>query len=255
MKTEIEAKFLNKHLPKVIFEQMPLELETEMILSFLDREWGFKLTEKYPQFSEIQNIQSKEKKKRVIKNEIVKIRQELGPKMDEGLLLIKNNWQKAEKETLEKLAEIIQTDYLKKDIIAYISINPMCPRFLDKWSFSVPPNHKNPNKTITHEISHFLFFKKLKEDFPKIKRNKYESPHKEWIISEMLAVIILCDDRMLKALNIPKYYGYYPKHKELKINDELLSKLLENLYEDLVIQKKDFTEFIKKSLELLRELE
>jgi len=245
---------MQKPLPKVIFKQMPLGLETEMILSFLDKEWGFKLTEKYPQFLEIKNTKSEKEKKKVIKNKIVKIRQELGLKMDDGLLLIKNNWQKIEKETLEKLSEIIQTDYPKKDITAYISINPMCPRFLDDWAFSVPPDHKNPNKTITHEISHFLFFKKLKEEFPEIERGKYESPHKEWVLSEMLAVIILCDGRMLKALNIPKYYGYYPKHQELKINGELLSKSLENLYDYMVIKKKDFTEFIKKSLKLLKDL-
>ena len=39
-----------------------------------------------------------------------------------------------------------------------------------------------------------------------------------------------------------------------KINGELLSKLLENLYENIVIIKRDFTEFIKKSLELLKDL-
>jgi hypothetical protein len=243
-----------KRFPKVIFEQMPLDLEMEMISGFLDWDWGDVITKKFPQFLKIREIKEKNEKKNAIKNETIKIRQELGIKMDEGLELVKKNWQKVEKETLENLAEIIQTDYSEKDITAYISINPICPRFLDTWSFSVPPDHKNPNKTIAHEISHFLFFKKLKEDFPEIERGKYESPHKEWILSEMLAVIMLCDERLTKALNIPKYYGYYPKHKELKINNEPLSTLLENLYEDLVIQKKDFSEFIRKSLELLKDL-
>ncbi len=241
-------------LPKVIFKQMPLDLETEMLLGFLAEDWSDVITKKYPQFLEIKKMENEDKRKQSIKKEITNIRQELGSKINEGLLLVKNNWQKVEKETLEKLFEIIQTNYLEKEITAYISINPICPRFLDNWSFSIPPDHKNPNKTIAHEISHFLFFKKLKEEFPEISREKYESPHKEWILSEMLAVIILCDDRIINALNIPKYYGYYPKHKELKINGEFLSKLLENLYEDLVVNKKDFTEFIRQSLRLLKKL-
>ncbi len=243
-----------KILPKVIFEQMPLELETEMFLGFLDRDWSYKITDKYPQFLEIKKIGSEDDRKKAIQNEIVEIRKELGQKMDEGLFEVRSNWQKVEEKTLMMLSEIIQTDYLDKEITAYISINPICPRFLDKLIFSVPPDHKNPNKTIAHEISHFLFFKKLKEDFPEIERGKYESPHKEWILSEMLAVIMLCDNRMLEALGIPKFYGYYPKHKELEINSEPLSKLLENLYEDLVVKKKDFTKFIAKSLDLLKDL-
>ncbi len=240
--------------PKVIFKQMPLKLETEMILHFLNNDWSIMITKKYPQFSKIKEIKSEKRRKVEIEKEIINIRQELGEKMNDSLLLVKSNWQKVEKETLKNLSEITQTSYLKKNINAYISINPICPRFLDTWSFSIPIDHKNPNKTIAHEISHFLFFKKLKECFPKISRNKYESPHKEWILSEMTAVIMLCDKRLTKALNIPKYYGYYPDHKKLKINNKPLPKLLENLYEDLVIQKKDFKEFIRKSLELFKDL-
>lgn len=240
--------------PKIVFKQMPLDLETEMLLDFLDEDWSDIITKKYPQFLKIKEIGTEEERRKAIKNGIINIRHELGLKMDKGLLLVKNNWQKVEKETLENLAEIIQTDYPEKDITAYISINPVCPRFLDKWSFSVPPDHMNPNKTIAHEISHFLFFKKLKEEFPEIERDKYESPHKEWTLSEILAVIMLCDDRMIKALNIPKYYGYYSKHKELKINGNFLTKLIEDLYEKYVVQEKNFTDFIRKSLEVVKDL-
>ncbi len=242
-----------KFIPKVVFEQMPLELETEMFLIFLDRDWGHKITEKYPQFLKMLEIDSEEKRREAIKDEIINIRKELGSKMDEGLLLVKNNWQKVEKETLETLAEIIQTDYPEKDIIGYISINPICPRFLDKWSFSVPPDHNNPNKVIAHEISHFLFFKKLKNDFPEIKRGNYESPHKEWILSEMVAVIMLNDKRVTDVLDTHNN-GYYLNHRELKINGEPLTKLLENLYEKFVVQNNNFSEFIKTSLELLKDL-
>jgi Asp-tRNA(Asn)/Glu-tRNA(Gln) amidotransferase B subunit len=98
-----------------------------------------------------------------------------------------------------------------------------------------------------------LFFKKLKKEFPEIQRKKYESPHKEWILSEIVAVIILNDKRMTDILDNHNN-GYYPKHRELKINGEFLTKLVEDIYEKYVVQDRNFTDFIQKSLELFKDI-
>jgi len=242
-----------KFIPKVVFKQMPLEPEAEMISGLLDWDWSDKITGKYPPFLEIKKIKSKKKKDEAMKNEIIKIRQELGQKMDEGLLKVKSDWQKVEAQTLKALSEIIQVDYPKKEITAYISINPICPRHLDDWWFSVPPDHDNPNKVFAHEISHFLFFKKLKEEFPEIKRKNYESPHKEWILSEIIAVIILNDKRITDVLDTYNN-GYYPKHRELKIDGKSVTETLEKLYDKYVVQENNFQEFIKKGLVVVKDL-
>ena len=232
---------------------MPIELETEMISGLLDWDWSDMITKKYPPFLEIKKIKPKKKKNGAIKNEIIKIRQELGQKMDEGLLKVKSDWQKVEEQTLRTLSEIIQTNYPEKDITAYISINPICPTHLDVWWFSVPPDHNNPNKVFAHEISHFLFFKKLKEEFPEINRKNYESPHKEWILSEIVAVIILNDKRITDVLDTHNN-GYYPKHRELKIAGQSVTETLEKLYDKHVVQGNNFKEFIKKGLEAVKDL-
>ncbi|MGB8816259.1 MAG: hypothetical protein WCC74_03470 [Minisyncoccia bacterium] len=241
-----------KKLPEVIFKQMPIELESEMILEFLDTNWSGKITKKFPEFLKISKISDKREKKKAIKNLIVQIREKLKEKMSRGLKVIKFDWQKMEKNCLEKLSEIIQTNWLEKEITAYISINPICPRFLDTWSFSVSPDNKNSNIIIAHEISHFLYFKKLKEVFPKIKKDKYEFPNKEWLLSELVTPIILNDPRMQKILGVKD--GYYREHKNLKIGNELATRVIEDLYKNFVIEKKDFSSFIKKSSKIINKV-
>ena len=191
---------MKNNLPKVIFKQMPLELESEMILEFLDTNWSGKITKKFPEFLKISKISDKREKKKAIKNLIVQIREKLKEKMSWGLKVIKSDWQRMEKDCLERLSEIIQTDWPEKEITAYISINPICPRFLDTWSFFVSQDNKNSNIIIAHEISHFLYFKKFKDVFPKIEKDKYEFPNKEWLLSEITTPIILNDSRMQEIL-------------------------------------------------------
>jgi hypothetical protein len=58
---------IQRTLPKVTFEQMPLELETEMILYFLDWDWSEMITKKYPPFLKIKEIKSKKIKMRQLR--------------------------------------------------------------------------------------------------------------------------------------------------------------------------------------------
>jgi hypothetical protein len=90
-----------------------------------------------------------------------------------------------------------------------------------------------------------LFFKKLKEEFPEIERKKYESPHKEWILSEVVAVIILNDKRITDVLGAHNN-SYYPKHRELKTDGKLFTETLEKLYDKHVVKKIILTNLSKK---------
>jgi hypothetical protein len=243
---------INKSLPKVTFKQMPLDLETEMFSGFLDRDWSVRITDKFPQFIDIKDIKNKKERQKAIKDEIVKIRTKLGERMEESLKMIESKWRSVEKEVFKILSDIMQEDWTEKTITGYVSINPVCPRWLDSWDFSVPNDRKNPSIVITHEISHFLYFKKLKKDFPEITRDKYESPHKEWILSEIITPIILNDNRLVEVIGPGA--GFYEKHKELKIKGESFIELVQKLYNEFVIQNNDFLEFTKKALGLLKDL-
>jgi hypothetical protein len=231
---------------------MPLKLETEMFLGFLKKDWGFKITDKYPQFLKIKEIKSEKEGKNTIKKEIIKIRKDFGDKMDSGLKSVESGWKRVEKKTFETLSEIIQEEWSDREIVGYVSINPICPRWLDSWKFSVPADRKYPNLVIAHEISHFLFFKKLKSEFPEIGRQRYESPHKEWILSEIVAIIISHDSRMVKILGAGLHF--YPEHMKLKIKGKPLTELVQGLYKEFVIKENNFSKFIDEGLKLLKEL-
>ena len=88
--------------------------------------------------------------------------------------------------------------------------------------------------------------------FPDIPRENYEAPHKEWLLSELVAVIISHDPRIFKIIG--KKDDYYPEHKKLMVNGELLTEVIEELYQELVINKNDFIGFVKKGMDVLKSL-
>lgn len=232
---------------------MPLDFESEVILGFLDTNWSGKITKKHPSFLKVEKAKSEKDKLKITRDCITEIRKELGGQMNFGLKNVKSDWQKIENDIFITLSEIIQANWPKKEITAFISINPIYPRFLNNLSFCVSPDNKYSNLIISHEISHFLYFKKFKEVFPKVKRDKYESPNKEWILSEIITPIILNDLRMRKIL-VEDKSGFYEEHKMLKLKGKSVIKIIEDLYKEFVVKKKDFTEFLIRSLEIIKQV-
>lgn len=241
-----------KILPKVIFKQIPIELEEEMFFDFLDHSWSKMITDKYPGFLKIKEIENKKERKAAINDEIVKLRAELTEKIAKGLETIKSSWLEVEQNVFKTLSEITQEEWSYKEIIGYISLNPVCPRYLDSWSFSVTYDCEDSNKVIAHEISHFLYFKKFKSIFPNIGKDRYESPHKEWILSEIVAVIILNDPRMVKIIGSGS--GFYDNHRKLKVNGEFLTGIIQDLYNEFVLKQNNFSEFVERSMVTMQNL-
>lgn len=129
-----------------------------------------------------------------------------------------------------------------------ISINPVCPRFLDNWSFSMFYNYKKMDKAmevIMHECCHFLYFDKWKKLYPKMDRKKFDAPYVEWHLSEIIAPIILNDKRMQKLLK--QKTDFYPKHEALRIKDRSAPKYFTALYEKSIKKRKGIEVFLKEA--------
>jgi len=227
--------------PHVVFKQMPLELETELITEFLDSKWKDRITKVYPDFLNASKIKGQAKTK-FVKEKIIDIRKQLAEKMALGKQNIEANWRLIEEKCLSELSKIIQTDWPAREISALISINPICPRFIETWEFSVCPDNKTPNMIIAHELSHFLYFQKLHEVIPKIKKVEYEFPNNPWVLSEIVTTIILNDVRLKKILGGKE--SYYAEHEDIKIDGRLLVHIVHDLYDSLVMEENNFAKFL-----------
>jgi hypothetical protein len=164
---------------------------------------------------------------------------------------VESEWSKIEVSFLQALSEHFETEWPedKKIITGFISANPMCPRFLSRYSFFV--NYKKDfdgsREIIAHEILHFLWFKKWKEIFPEMKREEYESPHLAWRLSEIMDPIILQCHPKIKELIKPKQWGYSTSaFKNSKVGDVNMTEYFKKIYLDSVSAGDNFETTLKK---------
>lgn len=156
-------------------------------------------------------------------------------------------WDKIGSKYIKVLSNHFNTDYPinKKTISAYISIVPIFPRSLDEWAFNV--NYKNPEYMIPismHEILHFLYFKKWMEVFPKTKIRELDSPHLVWKLSEILAPIIINNNKDIQKLFRHKQ-GQYSEFQNVEIEKKKIPEHFENLYMEHLRSSQPFDEFLK----------
>ncbi len=167
--------------------------------------------------------------------------------LDELVIKYQKEWNVVNDAYLQILSEHLETKYpkTKKVITAYVSIVPICPRFLDEWAFNV--SSKKPEMVIPismHEILHFLYFKKWMEVFPKTKRKELDAPHLVWRLSEILDPIILNNNPKVQAL-LKHKHGHYSEFQNAKIGKKPLVKHFEDLYKKHLKGKQSFEGFLK----------
>ncbi len=97
---------------------------------------------------------------------IIEFKKENRKLIEENKTRYQKEWQKVEKDFFIVLSRILQIDWPQdKTIRAMIPINPICPRFLNDWSFSIFYNYKTTShamEVIMHECCYFLYFEKWK---------------------------------------------------------------------------------------------
>jgi len=239
-------------LPRVVFQSVPFQLEIDWMYGFLFyNKWGWekRILKVHPNLQEIYKYSKEVERKKFLKNYISDFRARNKTKIDEKVAFHQKNWQKMEKQYLAILSEIIETPWPKegKQIKALVSINPICPRFINDWSFFFNYNAslKSGREIIMHEICHFLYFKKWKEIFPKTNKKKFDYPYLEWHLSELLAPVILSDPRIQKLLN--KKPDFYKEHEVIKIGNKSAPKYFADRYKGIVLQNCSFEDFLKES--------
>lgn len=240
-------------LPKLYFINIPLSIEVDWMHGFLFRNkwgWGKYIIKKHPEIKKVYSIKGENNQVKFLKKYIVNYRKFNKKTIEMNRKRYQKAWKNIEKDYFELLQEIISTKWPKnrKRIKAMMSINPICPRFIDDWSFSIFYKYKkieDAMEVIMHESCHFLYFQKWKEAFPNAKRKTFDYPYIEWHLSEILAPIILNDSRVQKLLK--KRADFYDEHKKIHIGKKNLPKHFELLYKKHIKQQSNFNDFLQEA--------
>jgi len=157
----------------------------------------------------------------------------------EKILHFQEEWDKINDKVLKAISDVIETKWDRDVVDAYVSINPICPRDWKDYEFSISfrKNDKRFMETCVHEIVHFIYFKKVKEIFPNINTKTFDYG-KRWVLSEILAPIIMNDPRIVKIIGESDLRSY--------ACDEKTTKKFWKLYQERLKKKESFEKFYKK---------
>ena len=125
------------------------------------------------------------------------------PQLQSKAAAYQEQWDRHRKTIQSAFQELFarELDGALEDMSARVSLNPVCPRYLDSRSFDLfyLNSPRGALGLSLHEIVHFLWFQLWQERFHDDPR-EYESPHLKWVFSEMVVDLFLNDPR-LRPLN------------------------------------------------------
>lgn len=212
--------------PKIKFSTIPPDREVDLLYRFLfEDDWGWShyIFKKHPKLKPMVNLRTKAERRRFLREYVRQYHEE-----NKRLVEEKTEWPAR-----------------RTRVGALISLNPICPRFLDTWSFAIFLNYRKRShvlEVIMHEICHFLYFKKWGEVFLNADPKTYESPHLEWHLSELLAPVILNDRRIQKILR--RKADFYEEHQRIFIDGRSAPEHFTRLYVRAVKEGQSFDRFL-----------
>ncbi|MFH1455260.1 MAG: hypothetical protein ABIF22_03000 [bacterium] len=161
------------------------------------------------------------------------------------------SWEEVNDKFLTNLSKDFETDLPDeiKEIKANVSINPMCPRWLDKWTFNLFYQFSDTRmkKVSIHEIIHFLYFKKWAEVFPDADKKNFNGMHSEWFLSEILVHTITNNNKIIQDIIKNEKSEVYLKWQDIEVDGKKLPELFEVAYNEHEEGKISFADFLKKS--------
>jgi len=246
-------------IPKVEFSIASLEDTFPVIHYFLnpskgDWDWSNVIYLDYPKLKyKLQNIKDKKKRKDVEYRFFTDVLKKERIKLEKQKLVFQREWYKINDDIMLALSKIVEQEWSDKDkkMFARISLDPICPRYIEQRTFDLCFKQKIEymKSIVIHEILHFIYFEKWKKVFPKTQEKEFNKPYLVWHLSEMVVGIILNDKRIQ---DIFKYEFYsYKEYQDCRLNGKPLLSYLQTFYDN----KKDFTDFLKKSWQFVKKYE
>ena len=149
---------------------------------------------------------------------------------------------------LSKEFDLILTS--NRVISAEFTLNVVCPRDIDRWSFDI--NYRKSNDDIIlvciHEIIHFIWFEKWKYIFPDNNDFNFDTPSLSWLFSEIAIDAIMKESDLNKycCVDKPAYKHFYNTY----IDEVEIMEFFRQLYKD-----NSMDEFMSKGYEFIVENE
>ncbi|HLD16063.1 MAG TPA: hypothetical protein VJB94_05855 [Candidatus Nanoarchaeia archaeon] len=246
-------------VPKLKFGVINFDGMIKMINSFLLHsgngfDWSGVYAKEYPEFGKLMGkIHTSEETKRLSEDFFRNIYDSRIGELTKISKDFQKEWDKNGEELLIALSKVVEKEWPAdcKEIKAWISLNPICPRFLEKRAFDLYWRF-SPDKmkvVALHEILHFIWFEKWKEIFPKYRKEEFENPHLVWKLSEMVPLSVLNDNR------IQDIFKHEPSvYNEWKFKQIERKPLLEHLQE-IYNKRSSFADFMKKSWKFVKKHE
>ena len=172
-----------------------------------------------------------------------KIKPDLQNKLEKSQKVWSEN-KKAVNDVYSKVFGINCFDILN-NMVAEISLNPICPRTLKSSSFSFFWGGDDDNffKTALHEMIHFVWFCVWQRHF-KDDEKEYERPHIKWILSEMVVDTFVRNSQIGELF--PERYKQQTAYKyfyDIKVNGALILDTLSAIK----IKSKSVEEFMENA--------
>lgn len=232
-------------IPKIVFRPMSLEKNIDRI------KWAFYedndsldvhryTVEYYPELEEIDTKTPKEvaykKIEQVVRNQYNKNYDELEKEVERYNRI----WDEYNEKYFPLLSKYLNTNWPEDKLVinAEIGFIPVCPRYIDTYSFDLYTDMSDLGliRVCAHETLHFLWFKKWMEMYPDTPIDGNEIPDLVWKYSEMITDPVL-NNKPFDIFNFKEegYDSFY----EMYDGDELVMDKLRKLYEkDMTIEEK-----------------
>lgn len=203
---------------------------------------------KYPQLKE--RLSQSKNKDKTIESFFSEQEKKFMPVMISEQKGFQNSWDKINDGIVSALEEINETKFPAEVFNARITLNPICPRNLEAMRFDIyfGMAYGVMLTMVAHELSHFIFFAKFQEIFPKTKPEEREAPNILWKLSEVIPAIILNDKKILSVFEPTQGAIVYNSIRKIDVQGKNIVDILQEFYDN----RKSFEDFIRKSYKFFK---
>ena len=121
-------------------------------------------------------------------------------------------WDKIENDYFAHIQKVFHdAEFPAGRYIADLSINDCNPRFLEDKTFQVFYQTKTPTRTVSHELTHFIFYDYTAAKFPELFADQDPNSGVYWKLAELFNNVILSQPEFKKLFNSTGDEAY-PEH-------------------------------------------